>query len=230
LPVVRAAGVTIEDTAMATRTSTLDEIGDRDAPPGSRAWSVYFAFQARKTRHQMNGEARGLLDVIHSLRKHEAWKALGYASFNLMLDRECDLSGDDVERLEAAGPDRTIGFILGPHRGPAPMSMTNAARVNAPDVPKGRIGVKARRGTEAYLRARLARDFPAIKARLDAGEFRSARAAAREAGLVRPTATIYTDDPEAAAAALRRHFKGDRLAELAAALAPAVVPCWFRRR
>jgi hypothetical protein len=83
--------------------------------------------------------------------------------------------------------------------------------------------IKLKGGTQAaYVRALLARDHPEIKARLDAGEFRSVRAAAREAGLVRPTATIYTDDPAAAARAVRRHFHGDRLKALIAALIAAL--------
>jgi hypothetical protein len=55
------------------------------------------------------------------------------------------------------------------------------------------------RGTNAdYLTARIARDRPDILGRLEAGESRSVRAAAREAGLVRPTATMDIDDPDAA--------------------------------
>jgi hypothetical protein len=55
------------------------------------------------------------------------------------------------------------------------------------------------RGNNAdYLTARIARDRPDILARMKAGEFRSVRAAAREAGIVRPTATMDIDDPDAA--------------------------------
>jgi hypothetical protein len=43
-----------------------------------------------------------------------------------------------------------------------------------------------------YLTARIARDRPDILKRMKAGEFRSVRSAAREAGIVRPTATFYT--------------------------------------
>jgi hypothetical protein len=70
----------------------------------------------------------------------------------------------------------------------------------------------------AYYRARLARDFPAIKAALDRGEYRSVYAAALAAGLVRPTATFFTDNPADAARIILRHFQGERLAAFKRAL------------
>lgn len=49
---------------------------------------------------------------------------------------------------------------------------------------------------QAYLLRRLARDAPEILERVKAGEFRSARAAAIEAGIIRPVATVrLVDDP-----------------------------------
>jgi hypothetical protein len=59
---------------------------------------------------------------------------------------------------------------------------------------KGTDSTFIRGSTSAYLTARLARDRPDLLERLKAGEFSSVRAAAREAGIVRPTATFYTDD------------------------------------
>jgi hypothetical protein len=55
-----------------------------------------------------------------------------------------------------------------------------------PEKRSNSITVSPRRGTSrAYLLARLARDHPHIYVRLQAGEFRSAHGAAREAGLIR---------------------------------------------
>jgi hypothetical protein len=68
-----------------------------------------------------------------------------------------------------------------------------------------------------YLTARIARDRPDIIERMRAGEFKSVRAAALEAGIVEPTVIIPLD-PVKAARRLRRHFEGDRLAALIAAL------------
>jgi hypothetical protein len=73
--------------------------------------------------------------------------------------------------------------------------------------------VSAERGA-SYLARRLQRDHPAIFARLEAGEFPSVRAAAREAGIVKDRITILTE-PQAAATQIRRHFDPESLRELA---------------
>jgi hypothetical protein len=71
-----------------------------------------------------------------------------------------------------------------------------------------------------YLAARLKRDRPDIHARLAAGEFRSVRAAAIEAGIVtpRPRLSIPLDDLDAAGALLRRRLAPAQLIQLIDAL------------
>jgi HEAT repeat protein len=64
-----------------------------------------------------------------------------------------------------------------------------------------------------YLRARLRRDHPSIFDRLEAGEFRSVRAAALEAGIVQPYVSLPLL-PNSAAAAIRRHFSPEAITEL----------------
>lgn len=66
---------------------------------------------------------------------------------------------------------------------------------------------------------RLARDAPEILERVKAGEFKSARAAAIEAGIIRPVPTVrLVDDPERVAAAIKKHLTSDQLVQLAQAL------------
>jgi hypothetical protein len=54
-----------------------------------------------------------------------------------------------------------------------------------------------KRGSESadYIKARLHRDHHEIAAALDRGEFRSARAAAIEAGIIRPFPSLQLKDP-----------------------------------
>ena len=54
------------------------------------------------------------------------------------------------------------------------------------------------------LAARLKRDHPEIAARVANGEFKSIRAAALEAGIVKPMRSIPVDTPEAAIRATPR--------------------------
>lgn len=73
--------------------------------------------------------------------------------------------------------------------------------------------------SQAYLLRRLARDAPDVLERVKAGEFKSARAAAIEAGIIRPVPTVrLVDDPERVAAAIRKHWSSDRIAALLQAL------------
>ena len=64
-----------------------------------------------------------------------------------------------------------------------------------------------------YLAARLKRDHPEIAARVANGEFKSIRAAALEAGIVKPMRSIQVDTPEAAIRALLRVFTVTDLAQ-----------------
>lgn len=70
----------------------------------------------------------------------------------------------------------------------------------------------------AYLTARIARDRPDILKRMQAGEYKSVRAAAMDAGIVQPRISIPAD-VEGAARILRQKFKGkdyERLVDLLA--------------
>ena len=66
---------------------------------------------------------------------------------------------------------------------------------------------------DTYLAARLKRDHPEIAARVANGEFKSIRAAALEAGIVKPMRSIQVDTPEAAIRALLRVFTVTDLAQ-----------------
>ena len=77
-------------------------------------------------------------------------------------------------------------------------------------------------GNEAtYLSARLKRDHPEIAAKVLRGEYRSIRAAALDAGIIKPTRTIPIDTPDNAVRALLRVFAKE---DLQAAL-DAASPC-----
>jgi hypothetical protein len=64
----------------ATRISTLDEVGDRDAPIGSRPWAVWLVRQTLLRREQLSVWQQLLDDLLAKIDKHEAWRVLGFAS------------------------------------------------------------------------------------------------------------------------------------------------------
>jgi len=65
----------------------------------------------------------------------------------------------------------------------------------------------------SYTLRRLKSEYPELYQRVVAGEL-SANAAAREAGIRRPTTNIYTDDAASIARTLRKKLDPDTLAEL----------------
>lgn len=76
------------------------------------------------------------------------------------------------------------------------------------------------RGT-AYLQARLRRDAPEVADALERGEFKSARAAAIEAGIIKPVPTVrLVADMAAVAGKLCQHLTLEQRIELIDLLAP----------
>ena len=78
------------------------------------------------------------------------------------------------------------------------------------------------RGTaQSYLLRRLARDAPDILERVKTGEFKSARAAAIEAGIIKPVPTVrLVDDLNKVAASITKHLTNDQRIQLAELLLP----------
>lgn len=75
--------------------------------------------------------------------------------------------------------------------------------------------------SQAYLLRRLARDAPEVLERVKAGEFKSARAAAIEAGIIRPVPTVrLVGDMAAVASRLCQHLTREQRIELIDLLAP----------
>ncbi len=72
------------------------------------------------------------------------------------------------------------------------------------DVFQGSVRSLKHGETADYLAARIKHDHPEIHKRVLAGEFKSIKAAAREAGIIERTIEIRLD-PVAAAASIRRH-------------------------
>jgi hypothetical protein len=124
--------------------------------------------------------------TLDELDRYEAWKIIPpgkpYGDRNAMLKDEIGLT--DAEARQR---------VLGRHGGDQDSDTAVA----------GERGVR-------YLLDRLKRDRPDLLERLDSGEFRSVRAAAREAGILQPSFKCPAD-PVKAARRVVEHFQGGRL-------------------
>lgn len=149
---------------------------------------------------------------------------LGYESADEMLQEELNIPPDWVrmaatvleatgENLSKAEVDRAIE--LKSHGGDR---RSEQARQDQPISGSLKYG-----GNPDYLKARLQRDHPEIAEALEQGEYRSARAAAIEAGIIKPVPTIrLVNDINKVARAISRHLNDEQRIALAEALLPAI--------
>ena len=101
-----------------SRESSLDEVGDRDAPAGSRPWSVWIIGQAKLQRSKLDSDAIMLRGLIDRMSKYEAWRALGFKSADDMYEAELKLDRESVAAVMAAIPGKPLGAVLGKHGRP----------------------------------------------------------------------------------------------------------------
>lgn len=162
------------------RSITLDELGDPDAPIGSRLWSLWLANEIRKTLYDNQQTGSRLRYLVDTFKEHAGWQELGFLTWEDFCAKRLQTEAEKIEAevvLRSHGGDRRSEEFQG-----------------------NNYNVEIDRGTStAYLEARLARDFPDILERKRAGEFRSVRQAAIEAGIVSAKMRYsLPDDPEAA--------------------------------
>ena len=168
-----------------SRASVLDDVGDPDAPPGSLPWAKWFVGQAKLRRSDLNRDATGLKAIIAKLEKHAGWQALGFDSMVGMCKTELALDENEVELIRQAKRGVTLGAVIAAAKRAKPLAEHGGDR-RSDDAEQGVHNTLVRGTTNAdYLTARIARDRPDILERMKAGEFRSVRAAAIEAGIVK---------------------------------------------
>lgn len=121
---------------------------------------------------------------------------LGYDSVESFLKQELQLDPDLVNRvvgwLEREQPTEAVSLeeveaALGSHGGDRRSAQ---AREDQPTGSRLKYG-----GNPDYLQARLRRDAPEVADALERGEFKSARAAAIEAGIITPLPSLQLKEP-----------------------------------
>ena len=158
--------------AASVRVSALDEVGDRDAPVGSKPWALWVVGQAKLQRDELERDASALRRLIGKMQKHEAWKALGVPSFDMLCTTQLRLSADEVSAVLKARKGQTVGAVL--------------RRVGRPKAGEGNgdiVTISDKGNGPSYLAARLRRDHP--DAVFDESVRGSVRQAAIAAGIVK---------------------------------------------
>lgn len=200
-------------TAPAKRLAPLVEAGDLSAPPGSRLWSQAVRLEIQALLHDTESNADRLNRNLEGMREHAGYRQLEdragqpYPTFEAFCVEPPPAGlGYDLEALEHIVVERRSARA----RAQTPLSLldrgpsTLEERTNPTNV-----RINAHGNHPDYRIARLARDHPAILARLQAGELPSVNAAAIEAGFVKREVSVPLE-VETAAKRLARHFKGAR--------------------
>jgi hypothetical protein len=162
----------------------LDDIGNPEAPVGSKPWARYYTLSAHKYLQHMDATVRDVRVCLESLHKGKAWEVLGCDDYDQWCNEHLGKPVALVKAVRLANDKQTMRELVeqqpalarhgGDHCSAAKKQVDNINLLKTPG------------GTDpAYLVARLKRDAPEVAERLADGEFRSVRAAAIEAGIVK---------------------------------------------
>jgi hypothetical protein len=190
---------------------------------GSQKWADTLVKLARNAADYVASDCRPLARFVKELESGRAWK-IWFKNEPKTKARFCEEALkvpesvlkkwiDGIDLLESKG-----------HSGPIPQAQALAAvekygklgehggdHMNA----KQDYNIMLLQGTSAsYLARRIARDHPDILNRMKAGEFKSVRAAAREAGLIKTEYFSVPLDPEGAAKTIKRRFTAGQVRKL----------------
>jgi hypothetical protein len=128
--------------------------------------------QAKLQRDELERDASALRRLIGKMQKHQAWKALGVPSFDMLCTTQLRLSADEVSAVLKARKGQTVGAVLRQHGGKREKGKQD-----------GDSTLKGGKQSPPYLAARLRRDHP--DAVFDESVRGSVRKAAIAAGIVK---------------------------------------------
>lgn len=154
------------------RSSSLDDLGDQFAPPGSSAFIRWFELQAEDSRRKLDQDVELLRMSLEPLETCGAWRARGFLSFEAYLRARFDLEAGQWAAIREAKNGTPLGAVLGKHG----TNQHTRGGASSTSIPRGSDRV-------AYLAARLRRDFPELE--FDEGKRGDVRRAAIEAGIVK---------------------------------------------
>jgi len=168
----------------AERDYLLDELGDGDAPIGSKSWALWLSNEIRKTYYDKQQTGERLRGLIETFKTQQAWHVFGFLTWEAYCEKRLQLAAQD---LDAEARDRVKRFAenatpLKTNGGDRQSDIFQSYNCKTENMECG--------GNDSeYLTNRIARDRPDILERMKAGEYRSVRSAAIDAGIIDPDKT-----------------------------------------
>lgn len=192
--------------------ATLSGAGDINAPPGSQAWAIAVRLELRSRIKNTESDARHLQRLARLMEEHQGYTQLPkrtgrpFASWREFCVTEPPYGlGYDPEMLRLVVEERMTAQALAASAQPLNGHGGDRKTTLAHNLET----VEQRGESSEYLTARIARDRPDILDEMKAGKYPSVRAAALDAGIVKPRISIPADPAGAAAALTRRFSRAD---------------------
>ena len=169
---------------MKERTYLMDELGDPDAPIGSKLWCLYVSNEIRKTYYDKTQLGARLKNLVETFTEHQGWQELGFLTWEKYCESRLQIAADKLE-TEARNRVAEIAENAKPLAGTAGGDKKSEQYKNHFDNYQNDFCSQGGTSND-YLTARIARDNPAILEGMKQGKYRSVRAAAIDAGIIDP--------------------------------------------
>lgn len=91
----------------AERDYLLDELGDGDAPIGSKSWALWLSNEIRKTYYDKRQTGERLRSLIETFKTQQAWQVFGFLTWEAYCEKRLQLAAQD---LDAEARDRVKRF------------------------------------------------------------------------------------------------------------------------
>jgi hypothetical protein len=176
------------------RTSTPFDIGDPDAPVGSPAWCLAVHTSMCRLKHSAESTVAELQVSLTNFQQRQYFTRLGdrdgvtFATWEDFIQYPEPYGlGMRAEVVAAIMTERDKRKLLRDVVDAVPKLAQHGGKRNEQ---ADNISLPIHGTSAAYLIAKLKRDAPEYAERLAAGEFRSARAAALAAGIIKPTPVL----------------------------------------
>jgi len=180
---------------MKERTYLMDELGDPDAPIGSKLWCLYVSNEIRKTYYDKTQLGARLKNLVETFTEHQGWQELGFLTWEKYCEARLQIAADRLKE-EAEG---RVAAVIALAESAKPLNDNGKHNTYS-----NQNSTPLRGGENSdYLTARIARDNPEILEGMKQGKYRSVRAAAIDAGIIDPDKTRRHQLPTDPAAAGR---------------------------
>ena len=88
------------------------EIGSRDAPKGTRDWSIYFGYRAKQLAESTQQDVLILQTLLGLLKEHDAHLSVGCSTWHEFCVRDIGITEEQADGVLGASAGTTIGAAL----------------------------------------------------------------------------------------------------------------------